>query len=107
MESTLVDQRRDVRTDLSWPVSLWLPQANRFFNGRSVNVSKGGAYVTVPMTTPVRPGQEIELNFPRTTHLAQQKGQYARIKMGKILRVDRSRMMEDAVLGLAVQFQKD
>ena len=104
MESTLVDQRQDVRTDLSWPVSLWLPQANRFFNGRSVNVSKGGAYLTVPMTTPVRAGQEIELNFPRTSHLAQQKGQYARIKTGKILRVDRSRMMEDAVIGLAVQF---
>lgn len=105
MESTLVDQRRDVRTDLSWPVSIWLPQANRFFNGRSVNVSKGGAYVTVPMTVPVRAGQEIELNFPRTAQLAHQKGQYARIKMGKILRVDRSRMLQDAVVGLAVQFQ--
>lgn len=104
MESTLVDQRKDVRTDLSWPVSMWLPQANRFFNGRSVNVSKGGAYVTVPMTTPVRAGQEVELNFPRTSHLAQQKGSYARIKTGKILRVDRSKMLDDAVLGLAVQF---
>jgi hypothetical protein len=107
MESTLVDQRKEVRTDLSWPVSMWIPQANRFFNGRSVNVSKGGAYLTVPLTTPVRPGQEIELNFPRTTHLAQQKGQYARIKSGKVLRVDRSRVMQEAVLGLAVQFTQD
>ena len=107
MESTLVEQRRDVRTDLSWPVSVWLPQANRFFNGRSVNVSKGGAYLTVPMTTPVREGQEVELNFPRTTHLAQQKGSYARIKSGKILRVDRSKMLDHAVLGLAIQFVKE
>ena len=107
MESTLVDQRRDVRTDLSWPVSIWLPQANRFFNGRSINVSKGGAYLTVPMTTPALAGQEVEVNFPRTEYLAHQKGQYARIKTAKILRVDRRRMLKDSVIGLAVQFSKD
>lgn len=104
MESTLVDQRKDIRTDLSWPVSVWLPEANRFFNGRSVNVSKGGAYLTVPMTMPVRSGQEVELNFPRTSHLAQEKGQYARIKTATIKRIDRKRMLQDAVVGLAVQF---
>lgn len=107
MESTLVEQRKEMRTELSWPVSIWLPQANRFFNGRSVNVSKGGAYLTIPLTTPVRPGQEVELNFPRTAHLAHQKGQYARIKIGKVVRVDRSRMMDEGVLGLAVQFLRD
>ncbi len=107
MESTLVEQRKEMRTELSWPVSIWLPQANRFFNGRSVNVSKGGAYLTIPLTTPVRPGQEVELNFPRTAHLAHQKGQYARIKIGKVVRVDRSRMMNEGVLGLAVQFLRD
>lgn len=107
MESTLVDQRKEVRTDLSWPVSIWLPVANRFFNGRSVNVSKGGAYLTIPLTAPVRAGQEVELNFPRTCHLAHQKGQYARIKTGKVVRVDRSRMISEGVLGLAVQFLKD
>ncbi len=104
MESTLIEQRRDVRSDLSWPVSIWLPEANRFFTGRSVNVSKGGAYISVPMTTPVRPGHEIEVNFPRTMSLARQKGQYARIKMGKILRVDRAEMLRNGSIGLAVQF---
>ncbi|HML76017.1 MAG TPA: PilZ domain-containing protein [Anaerohalosphaeraceae bacterium] len=104
MESTLIEQRRDVRSDLSWPVSIWLPEANRFFTGRSVNVSKGGAYVSVPMTTPVRPGHEVEVNFPRTMSLARQKGQYARIKMGKILRVDRAEMLRNGSIGLAIQF---
>ena len=102
--STVMEQRVDVRSDLSWPVSIWLPEANRFFNGQSMNVSKGGAFITVPMTTPVRPGHEIEVNFPRTMSLARQKGQYARIKKGKILRVERSRLMKDATIGLAVQF---
>jgi hypothetical protein len=57
-----------------------LPEANRFFNGKSVNVSKGGAFISVPMTTPVAAGNEIEINFPRTQTLAKEKGQYARIK---------------------------
>ena len=64
MESTVVDQRRDIRQDLCWPVSVWLPEANRFFNGKSVNVSKGGALISIPMTTPVHAGNEIEINFP-------------------------------------------
>ena len=105
MESAvLAEQRKDVRSELSWPVSVWLPEANRFFTGRSINISRGGAYVTVPMTTPVRPGHEVEVNFPRTISLAQQKGQDARIKMGKVVRVERSTMLSNGTIGLAIQF---
>ncbi len=104
MESTMIEQRSDVRSDLSWPVSIWLPEANRFFSGKSVNVSRGGAYITLPMTTPVRPGHEIEVNFPRTMSLAKQKGQYARIKQGKVLRVERSNMLRSGSIGIAVEF---
>jgi len=104
MESMVVEQRQNIRQDLSWPVSVWLPEANRFFNGKSVNVSKGGALISVPMTTPVHPGNEIEINFPRTTSLAKQKGQYARIKNAKVVRVDRSQMLQQGSIGIAVQF---
>lgn len=104
MESVAVEQRKDVRSDLSWPVSIWLPEANRFFNGKSVNVSKGGAFISVPMTTPVRPGHEVEINFPRTMSLAKQKGQYARIKHAKVLRVERQQMLKAGSIGIAVQF---
>ena len=104
METAVIEQRKDVRSDLAWPVSLWLPEANRFFNGKSVNISKGGAYVSVPITTPVRAGHEIEMNFPRTASLAREKGQYARIKTGKVLRVERDKMLESANIGLAIQF---
>lgn len=104
MESAVINQRHDVRSDLSWPVSIWLPEANRFFNGKSVNVSKGGAFISIPMTTPVRPGHEIEVNFPRTMSLAKQKGQYARIKHAKILRVERRQMLQAGTIGIAVEF---
>lgn len=104
MENTLVEQRKEIRSELSWPVSIWLPEANRFFTGRSINVSRGGAFITVPMTTPVRPGHEVEVNFPRTMSLARQKGQYARIKIGKVVRVERSTMLSSGTIGIAVQF---
>lgn len=102
---TLIEQRKENRTELSWPVSLWLPEANRFFNGRSSNISKAGVFLTMPMTTPVRTGHIVEINFPRTTALAKQKGQFARIKSGKVVRVERRNMLEDTCIGVAIQFE--
>ena len=67
---TLVENRRDTRTELSWPVSVWLPEANRFFNGQSSNISKNGVFISIPITTPVREGHVVEMNFPRTEDLA-------------------------------------
>ena len=101
---TVIEQRSEARTSLSWPVSIWLPEANRFFNGRSNNISKTGAFVSVPITTPVRLGHTVEVNFPRTVSLARQKGQFARIKSGKVIRVERKNMLKDAHIGVAIQF---
>ena len=101
---TSVENRQFNRTDLSWPVSLWLPEANRFFNGRTINVAKGGVLLSLPMSVPIRPGHVVEINFPRTMSLAKKKGQFARIKSGKILRVERDSLTNDATIGVAVQF---
>ena len=101
---TMVEQRADNRTDLAWPVSMWLPEANRFFNGRSANISRTGVMVAMPMTTPVKEGHIVEINFPRTNALALQKGSYARIKSGRVVRIDRKLMAESASIGVAVQF---
>jgi len=102
---TLIEQRKDTRTQLSWPVSLWLPAANRFFNGRSSNISKTGVFIMVAMTAPLRAGHTVEINFPRTPALAKQKGGFARIKSGKVVRVERRDMLKDAKIGVAVQFE--
>jgi hypothetical protein len=102
---TIVEQRLESRTNLSWPVSIWLPQANRFFNGRSANISKVGVFITVPMTTPIQPGNIVEVNFPRTTTLAKQKGQFARIKKGRVVRVDRKNTLNDASIGIGIAFE--
>ena len=105
MMDTLVEQRKDERTVLSWPVSIWLPEANRFFNGRSTNVSKTGVFLKLPMTMPIQEGNIVEINFPRTQDLAEEKGGFARIKSGKIVRVERRNMLRDANIGVAVRFE--
>ncbi len=101
----MVEQRTEARTQISWPVSVWLPQANRFFNGYSANISKSGVFLNVPMATPVREGQIIEINFPRTAALAKEKGQFARIKTGMVVRVDRSSVVKDGSIGVGVAFE--
>ncbi|MHC4292963.1 MAG: PilZ domain-containing protein [Planctomycetota bacterium] len=101
---TVVEQRNETRTDLKWPVSVWLPEIGRFFNGQTYNISKTGVFMTVPMTTPVRAGHVVEINFPRTQTLAKEKGQFARIKSGKVVRVERRNMLRDACIGMAIQF---
>ena len=101
---TVVEQRKDARTELAWPVSIWVPEANRFFNGRSGNISKTGVFLNVPMTMPVRQGHAVEINFPRTAALAEQKGQFARIKSGRVVRIERRNMLSDASVGIAVAF---
>lgn len=101
----LTEQRKCIRTNLCWPVSVWVPKANRFFNGRSSNISRVGVFITVPMTTPVRTGNVVELNFPRTTDLANEKGQFARIKKGRVVRVERKDILTHARIGLGIAFE--
>jgi hypothetical protein len=102
---TLIEQRKDNRSSVSWPVSIWIPLANRFVNGRSCNISKTGVFITLPVTAPIRTGHLVELNFPRTETLAKEKGQFARIKSGKVVRVDRTNLLNDAKIGIGVAFE--
>ena len=102
----VTEQRKYSRTNLAWPVSVWIPEANRFFYGQSANISKVGVLIRVPMATPIRPGNIVELNFPRTMALAKEKGQFARIKQGRVVRVDRNDTLKDACIGVGIAFQQ-
>jgi hypothetical protein len=99
------EQRKTTRTEVAWPVSVWLPEANRFFNGRSTNISSGGVLVRVPATTPLRAGHVVELNFPRTMALAKRKGSFARIKSGRVVRIERGELLDDATVGVGIVFE--
>jgi hypothetical protein len=106
MTQTAVEQRRETRTNLSWPVSVWVPQANRFYNGKSANISKAGVLINVPIDTPLDPGSVVELNFPRTTNLAKKKGQFARIKQGRVIRIDKEDGLDGALMGVGIAFEQ-
>lgn len=99
-----LEQRSSERNDVNWPVSIWNPKAVRFFNGRSVNVSSDGALISLPLKTPVCEGQDIEINFPRTEAIAKDKGSYARVKTARVVRIDRSHSLDEAVIKVGLQF---
>ena len=101
-----LEQRQAQRSTVQWPVSVWHPDAGRFFNGCSVNVSSVGALVILPIKTPVQEGQSLELNFPRSHELAQNKGSCARIKPARVIRVDRSNTVASAAIKVAVEFSE-
>jgi hypothetical protein len=85
---TMADRRRHVRNRIDWPVSVYHPRLGMFINGRSVNVSQSGAMLSLPIAVPIRPGQVVELNFPRTTTLAKMAGSFSRIKTALVVRVE-------------------
>ncbi len=105
METQVIEQRKSTRTEVSWPVSIWLPEANRFFNGRSANISKTGVLLRLPVVTPLQAGNVVELNFPRTMALAKQKGGFARIKSGRVVRIERAGLLDDATIGVGIVFE--
>ena len=98
------EQRQAERSPVQWPVSVWHPQTSRFFNGCSVNISRLGALVTLPLRTPIHEGQSLELNFPRSETLAQNKGGCARIKPARVIRIDRSATLDSAAIKVGVEF---
>lgn len=99
------EQRNSRRTPISWPVSIWHPQAARFFNGKSINVSNAGALVILPLEAPILEGQNLEINFPRSHRLAEEKGSCARIKSCRVIRVDREAAMTEGALRVGIAFE--
>lgn len=107
--ASIVEQRAARRSSVDWPVSIWHPKAAKFYNCRSVDVSSVGVLVLMPMKVPVRKGQKLEINFPRTQNLAKEKGSFARIKTAKVVRIDRTESLHSTNIkvGLAFSVETD
>lgn len=98
------EQRRSVRKAINWPVSIWHPKAARFFNGLSINISQNGTLLELSLNVPLREGQDLEINFPRTEALAKDKGSFSRIKNARVVRVDRSDSLSNAKVKVGLAF---
>jgi len=105
----VVEERKEQRHDMDWPVSVWVPLLERFFNGRLINISQGGALISIPFEGYSFLKESIEVNLPRTNGLAKEKGQYSRIKLGKIIRIDtvetESTPIKRGAINVAIQFK--
>ena len=99
-----LERRNTARYDLRWPVSLWHPEEERFFHIQSINISRTGAMLRINMKTPLKLGQVVELNFPRTKALASQHGCYARNKLARIVRVDEYDYFFSGEVSVAMEF---
>ena len=98
------EQRNAQRKVVNWPVSVWHPQAERFFNGRSANISSGGTLLLLPMKAPIREGQEIEINFPHDDNLDLQDDKETYVKKARVVRVDRAEAVHSATIKVGLEF---
>ena len=100
----LVDERRVAkRYDLDWPVCVWYEPTQKFYNGRSTNISASGALLKLPLTTPIRHSEAIEVNFPSPDGLAGDRYP-AKVFACKVVRVNRGQSILDGLQQVAVQF---
>jgi hypothetical protein len=83
---------------------MWHPEAEAFFHVQSVNISRAGAMLRISGKTPVRLGEVVELNFPRTKALASQHGCFARNKLARVVRVDETDFFFAGELAVAFEF---
>ena len=102
---TLIEQRKERRTKLSWPVSVWLPEADRFFNGRRANISKTGVLITVPISTPCPRGQHSGAELPGGRMYSPRKRAICPHQEGRVVRVDRRSTLNNASIALGIVFE--
>jgi hypothetical protein len=57
------DRRRWDRLDTAKPCKVFLPVSQRFAPGRTCNVSRGGALVTIETARPLCPGDPIDITI--------------------------------------------
>jgi hypothetical protein len=64
MQTMLQQERRvDPRYNIDWPVSVWSEPQGRTFNGRGQNLSHSGVLVVLPLSVPLRPGQQVQMRI--------------------------------------------
>ncbi len=98
------ERRAATRVKLDWPVCLWHDNTQKFYNGRSENISATGALVRLPLTAPISKDDSVEVNFPAPDDSAEQE---SKVFTAKVVRVNRGQSILDGNQFVALQFIKD
>ena len=106
MDATTAERRRHRRCPLPAAVTLHHFASKLTFRARSVDVSRGGLLIYVPVAAPVAPGQRVAL-----TLAGHNRPEYANLSHGPvaatIVRVDRAKMARLGYLPVGVRFDHD
>lgn len=89
MHESQAERREHPRHEMEWPACLWAPKIMCFFRVGILDISQSGIKVKTTQRLPLDEGDEVELNIPRgTTSLVERNGQWARIKRGRVVRIE-------------------
>jgi hypothetical protein len=104
MGETVSERRKNKRYTLDWPVCLWHELNQRFYSGRSINISSSGALIHLPLTVPLRANEKVELNFPPPENEDTKEKIPAKVFTAKVIRVNRGQSILDANQSVALKF---
>ncbi len=97
------EKRGSKRFKMDWQVCLWHEPTQRFYSGRSVNISATGALLQMPLTVPLRMAEDVEFNF--TPPEGQNSDQFhSKVFSAKVVRVNRGESILDANQSVALKF---
>jgi c-di-GMP-binding flagellar brake protein YcgR len=104
MVETESERRSAKRYQLDRPVCLWHESAQRFYSGRSVNISNSGALIQLPLTIPIRLQEKVDLNFPTPEGTDGCRQHSDKVFSAKVIRVNRGQSVLEASQAVALEF---
>jgi len=99
------DRRKNKRIILEIPISAWVPAANKFYNGRTLNVSRSGALIKCIRGLPIKPGDQIEINFALTRPKANVVVSFTRVMNCRVTRKFQQNIKQSGNFIFAVCFE--
>lgn len=99
---TETERRGSRRFVLDWPVCLWHQGTNRFYSARSVNISATGALIQLPLSVPIRAGEQVEVNLAVPKGPAAPK--HSKVFSASVVRVNRGESLLNGRQSVAMKF---
>ncbi len=100
------ERRAHPRYSIDCPISLSPADLARVFGGRGQNLSHSGALVALPLSIPLRPGQDVEVKLhPRPNPmLTGGASQHAEVRNARVVRVQRGTTLFDGLQLVGLTF---
>lgn len=100
------ERRRAVRIKLDWPVYVWSEATNRFYRGKSVNISSTGVLIKLPLQIPIRLEDRISVSFPAPQESETSPlGSEEHVFKGRVVRINRGSSILEGYQSVALEFE--